>query len=205
MANEFRGEDFECLTENTEKYICFSVPIKKEHIDNETITCKIKFIDRFRFMPSSLSNLVDNLSEINIKDCKKFIDGKLNNRCKECNKSINDLTEKFPNTYKFCKGDINKFVLLLRKGVYPYEYMDSWERFNETSLPSKKDFYSELILEDISDNDYEHAQKVFKEYCKDMGDYHDLYVQTDTLLLAVFENFRNKCLEIYELDPSSFY
>ena len=62
--------------------------------------------------------------------------------------------------------------------------MDSWERFNETSLPPKKDFYSELTLEDISDKDYEHAQKVFKEYCTDMGDYHDLYVQTDTLLLA---------------------
>ena len=84
--------------------------------------------------------------------------------------------------------------------------MDSWERFNETSLPPKKDFYSELTLEDISDKDYEHAQKVFKEYCTDMGDYHDLYVQTDTLLLAdVFEKFREKCIEIYGLDPSYFY
>ena len=73
-------------------------------------------------------------------------------------------------------------------------------------MPSKKDFYSELILEDISDNDYEHAKKVFKEYCKNMGDYHDLNVQTDILLLAdVFENFRNKCIEIYGLDPSYFY
>ena len=60
----------------------------------------------------------------------------------------------------FCNGDLNKFLLLLRKGVYPYEYMDSWERFNETSLPPKKDFYSELILEDISDKDFLHAQKV---------------------------------------------
>ena len=83
--------------------------------------------------------------------------------------------------------------------------MDSWERFNETSLPPKKDFYSELTLEDISDKDYEHAQKVFKEYCTDMGDYHDLYVQTDTFLLAdVFEKFRDKCIEIYGLDPSYF-
>ena len=69
---------------------------------------------------------------------------------KECNgtanKSINDLIEKLPNTYQFCNGDLNKFVLLLRKGVYPYEYMDSWERFNETSLPPKKDFCSELTL-----------------------------------------------------------
>ena len=54
--------------------------------------------------------------------------------------------------------------------------MDSWERFNETSLPPKEDFYSELILEDISDADYAHAQKVFNEYCTDIGDYHDLYV-----------------------------
>ena len=80
----------------------------------------------------------------------------------------------------------------MRKGVYPYEYMDSWEGFNEISLPSKRDFYSELILEDISDSDYEHAKKVFKKYFKNIGDYHDLYVQPDTLLLAdVYENFRN--------------
>ena len=80
--------------------------------------------------------------------------------------------------HKFCNGDLNKFVMFLRKGVYPYEYMDSWERFNETSSPPKKDFYSELTFEDISDKDYKHAQKVFKEYCTDMGGYHDLYVQT---------------------------
>ena len=96
--------------------------------------------------------------------------------------------------------------MLLRKGVYPYEYMDSWEKFDETSLPPKKDFYSELILEDISDSDYEHAKKVFEKYCKNMRDYHDWYVQTDTPLLAdVYENYRNKCLEIYGLDPSYFY
>ena len=96
--------------------------------------------------------------------------------------------------------------MLLRKGVYPYEYMDSWERFDETSLPDKEAFYSELNLEDITDKDYEHAQKVWKVFgIKNLGEYHDLYVQSDTLLLAdVFENFRNKCLEIYELDPIYF-
>ena len=78
------------------------------------------------------------------------------------NKSINDLVEKFPNTYQFCNGDLNKFVLLLRKGVYPYEYMDSWEKFNETSLPPKKYFYSELILEDITDKDYAHETNALK-------------------------------------------
>ena len=79
-------------------------------------------------------------------------------------------------TYQFCNGDLNKFVLMLRKGVYPYEYMDSWEKFDETFLPPKKYFYSELNEEDISDADYLRAQKVFNEYCTDMSDYHDLYV-----------------------------
>ena len=78
--------------------------------------------------------------------------------------------------------------------------MDSWERFNETSLPPKKDFYSELTLEDISDKDYEHTQKVFKEYCTDMGDYHDLYVQTDTFLLPdIFENLETNALKYMDL------
>ena len=111
---------------------------------NKTITYKIKFADTCRFMPSKSSDLVDNLSEINNKDCKtcierkniksecKFIglkNNRLNYRCKECNgtstESINELTETFPNTYQFCNGDLNKFVFLLKKGVYPYECMDS--------------------------------------------------------------------------------
>ena len=144
--------------------------------------------------------------EKNIKsecECIGLKNNRLNYRCKECKgtstKSINELIEKFPRMYQFCNGDLNKFVLLLRKGVYPYEYMDSWERFNETSLPPKKDFYSELNLEDITDKDYNHAQKVFEEYCTDTGDY-DLYVQTDTLLLVdVFEKFRDKCLKYLDL------
>ena len=84
--------------------------------------------------------------------------------------------------------------------------MDGWERFNETSLPHKKALYIELYLEDITDEDYTHAQKVFEKLkLKNFGHYHDLYVQSDTLLLAdVFENFRNKCIEIYELDPAYF-
>ena len=84
--------------------------------------------------------------------------------------------------------------------------MDSWERFNGTSLPDTKAFYSKSNLEDITDKDYPHAQKVFKELkLKNLGDYHDLYVQSDTLLLAdAFENFRNKCIKIYKLDPAHF-
>ena len=96
--------------------------------------------------------------------------------------------------------------MLLRKGVYPYEYMDSWERFNETSLPPKKAFDSELNSEDIRDKDYLHAQKVWEEFgIWNWGEYHDLYVQTDTLLLAdVYKKIRDKCIEIYGLCPSYF-
>ena len=96
--------------------------------------------------------------------------------------------------------------MLLRKGVYPYEYMDSSEKFNETSLPSKKDFYSNLNMENIDNIDYRHGNNVFKRFkLKNLGEYHDLYVQSDTLLLAdVFENFRNTCLKVYELDPAHF-
>ena len=84
--------------------------------------------------------------------------------------------------------------------------MDSWERFGETSLPDKKSFYSKLYLEEITDKYYTHTQKVFDELkLNNLGDYHDLYVLGDTLLLAnVLENFRNKCIEIYELDPTHF-
>ena len=84
--------------------------------------------------------------------------------------------------------------------------MDSWEKFNETSLPSKEDFYSNLNMEDIDDIDYRHGNNVFKGFkLENLEDYHDLYVQSDTLLLAdVFENFRDMCLKEYELDPAHF-
>ena len=83
--------------------------------------------------------------------------------------------------------------MLLRKGVYPYEYMDSWEKFDETTLPPKEAFYSNLNLEDISDEDYVHVQKVWDVFkIKNLGKYLGFYVQSDTLLLAdVYENFRN--------------
>ena len=84
--------------------------------------------------------------------------------------------------------------------------MDSWEKFNETTKPSKEAFYSKLNLEGITDEDYNHAQKVCDLFeIRNLSEYHDLYFQSDTLLLAdVFENFRDKCIDIYEFDPSHF-
>ena len=84
--------------------------------------------------------------------------------------------------------------------------MDDWEKFNETSLPEKEDFYSHLNTEDIANPDYAHAKRVYKDFeIKNLGDYPELYVQSEKSLLAdVLENFRNICLEIYELDPARF-
>ena len=97
--------------------------------------------------------------------------------------------------------------MLLRKGIYSYENMDSRERFNETSLLVKKDFNSELNLEGSTDERYTHYKKVFKELgLKKLDDHYDLYVQCDTLLLSdVFKIFWNKYKEIYELEPAHFF
>ena len=81
---------------------------------------------------------------------------------KKIPKLINGLNEKFLNAYQFCNGDLNEFVLLVKKGVNLYEYMDSWERFDETSLPDKEAFYSKLNEEGITDKNYAHAQKVWE-------------------------------------------
>ena len=134
---------------------------------------KLKFIDSSRFMQSSLSELVDNMSgKFNSIECKSCTE---NNRCKECKKSIDELTKTFSSICQFCKGDLNKFVLLLRKGVYPYKYMDSWEKFNENTLPPNEAFYSNLNLEDISEEDCIRAQKVWSVFkIKNLGEYHYL-------------------------------
>ena len=140
-------------------------------------------------MQDSLSNLVDNLSEFKTK--------KLNNDV---------LIKRFYNTYQLSKNDINKFRLLLRKGACLCEHMDSWKRFNETELPSKDKFYSTLNLEDISADDYAHAINVWNTFnINNLGEYYDLYVKLDTALLCdIFENFRNKSIEIDKLDPAYF-
>ena len=111
------------------------------------------------------------MERINIKlefDFIEFKNNRLNYRCrecgKECSKLINEAIKKFSRLHQFGKGDLNKFVLLLRKGVYPYEYVDSWERFDEASLSDKKAFYSKQNDEGITDKDYAHGQKVLEVF-----------------------------------------
>ena len=90
---------------------------------------------------------------------------------------MEELIKTFPSVYQFCNGNLNKFVLLLRKGVFPYEYIDSWKNFDENTLPPKEDFYRDLNLEDISNEDYVRAQKVWDVFeFKNLCQYHDLYV-----------------------------
>ena len=221
LAREFEG-NFECLAENTEKYITFSVSIKKRIDDkNIDITYKIKFSDSFRFVATSLSKLVDNLTDNIHNDkcikCKsnlcfvRAINEKLIFKCIDCEKEYEkefnkELVERFANTYKFCDNDLNKFIMLLRKGVYPNEYIDGWDKFNEKIIPGKELFYSNLTLENIRETDYAHANNIFKKFnINNLGEYHDLYIRSDTLLLAdIFENFRQSCLKNYELDPAHF-
>ena len=172
-----------------------------------TMPCKLKFIDSKRFMANSLSNVADKLAEgihkIKCKDCDCFLeyesvkDNLMKYKCLSCNKDYSNkldekLKKRLKNTFEFSANDINKFILLLRKGVYPSEYMEDWEKFNETALPEKEEFYSNLNTEEITDADYMHAKRVCKDFeIKKIGEYHDLYLKSDILLLAdVFENFR---------------
>ena len=136
----------------------------------------LTFIDSFQFMSSSLDKLVSNLPAEALKYTSK----------------------------RFQKEKLN---LMTRKGIYPYDHMDSFEKFNKTELPTKEEFYSILIDEHISNDDYTHAQNVWNTFkLQTMGEYHDLYLKSDILLLAdVFENFRRTCIQYYKLDPCHYF
>ena len=136
----------------------------------------LAFIDSFQFMSSSLDKLVSNLPA----------------------EALKYTSERFKN---------EKLSLMTRKGVYPYDYMDSFNKFNKTELPTKEEFYSILIDEHISNEDYNHAQNVWNTFkLQTMGEYHDLYLKSDILLLAdVFENFRKTCIQYYKLDPCHYF
>ena len=134
------------------------------------------FLDSFQFMSSSLDNLTKTLPD----DAFIF--------------TQQEFTDE-------------EFNLMKQKGTYPYDYMDSFQKFNDTQLPIKKDFFSILYNEHISHEQYNHAQTVWNTFkLKTMGDYHDLYLKSDTLLLAdIFENFRKTCLQYYKLDPCHYF
>ena len=174
--------NIKCIPNNEEKYISFSkeIVVDSWEKDGKTFEVKheIRFLDSFKFMASSLAGLVDNLARSGM--------------------------EKFQNLKKEFKEN---FKLLTQKGVYPYDYMNCLEKFSETQLPIKEDFYSKLNDCNITDKEYKHAQDIWEKFgINNLGEYHDLYLKTDVLLLAdVFEEFRNICLENYNLDPAWYY
>ena len=133
----------------------------------------LKFIDSYQFMASPLANLAKALPD-----------------------------NKYIYTSEAFSGE--KLDLMKAKGVYPYDYMDSFQKFSQTQLPKRDDFYSLLTDEEISDSEYAHAGKVWERFgIENMGQYHDLYLKSDVLLLAdIFENFREQYLDTYGLDPA---
>ena len=174
-----------CIPNNDEKYISFSLKFE------------LKRITKWDFKTEEWKEVVVK-HEIRFLDSLKFTLSGLEGLVK--NLSREDLEE----TTRFFGEKID---LVSRKGVYPYEFMDDFEKFKKQSLPKKTSFFSRLKPEKISDEDFDHAQKVWKEFeLKNMGDFHDLYLKTDVLLLAdVMENFRKLCEKHYELDPAHFF
>ena len=169
-------EDVSVIAQNSEKFITFCLK-------------QLEFKDSFSFLSSSLDKLVK---------LTKY----------ENNEKRNEWTNHFKYSHlsSYVKDDYD-LDLLTDKGVYPYDYMNDFNKFNETTLPDKKEFYSRLGEEDIDDKDYERAKHIWEHFnIKNLGEYHDLYLKTDVLLLTdVFENFRNQCLIDYELDPAHYY
>ena len=181
LASKISGEKIDCIPNNEQKYISFTKYIVVGSYKNKdgnmfTKKFKIRFIDSFKFMASSLSKLADNLPE-----------------------------NRFLNLDREYNGE--KLKLAKRKGVFPYDWFDSIEKLKNTSLPPIEEFYSQLSREGISQEDYDHAIKVWNVFgCYNFKDYLELYNRIDVLLLAdIFENFRDICMGNYEIDPAYYF
>ena len=212
-----KGEDkqmnINAIPNNMEKYMAFMLG---NHLT---------FIDSFQFMSMSLDRLVDNITKCGkcdtcnpdkclkrlVKSKGRIVQHKTSfpcGECKDCKNTcktcINPNYDNLKYTSKTFKGNIN---LMARKGIYSYDHMDSFEKFNKTELPTKEDFYSILNNEHITDKQYEHAKNVWNTFeLKSMGEYHDLYLKSDVLLLVdVFENLRKTCIQYYKLDPCHYF
>ena len=174
--------DMEVIAKNEEDYISFSIKVPVDrYIDKngeeKDKLIELRFINSFKFMSSSLDSLTKDL----VRGGKKLF-------------GFEDYSQL-------------QYDLLTRKGVYPYEYINSLDRFNETQLPPIDAFYSNLNMSLISKDDYQHAQRVWGEFgIHNLGDYHDLYLRTNVVLQAnMYEAFRDTCLKHYKLDPAHIY
>jgi len=164
--------NIDCIPNTEEKYISFSKSIQDEE---GKLKHKLRFLDSFKFMASSLDKRVNNLKPEQFENVKKHF-------------------------------DVN-FDTLLRKGVFLYDCFNSLEKLNETHLPPKEAFHSKLNNSNITDDDFEHALKVWEHFkMTTFREYHDLYMKLNVLLLTdVFENFRSVCLKNYGFDPCWYF
>ncbi|XP_077278040.1 uncharacterized protein LOC143906113 [Temnothorax americanus] len=176
IANSFEGR-IDLLPLTKELYISFTKYVREGV--NWGNCAKLRFVDSFKFLSTSLERLASYLDK-----------GKL----KIMRSEFSELSE-------------SDFDLLTRKGVFPYEYVDGFDKLLVTELPPREDFYSSLTGETASESDYEHARNVWGCFrVRNLGEYSDLYLKTDVLLLAdIFENFRDTCIDTYGLDPAHYY
>ena len=178
IATAYEGR-VDVLPITKEKYISFTKTVNSTDDDDQKrkACIKLRFIDSYKFLSSSLDKLASFL------DTLKIVKAEYQNLSTE------------------------KFNLLTRKGIFPYEYIDCVDKLQDTRLPPRESFYSSLTGDTVSESEYAHAENVWKQFSiNTLGEYSDLYLKTDVLLLAdVFENFRDTCITSYGLDPAYYY
>ncbi|XP_071646039.1 uncharacterized protein [Temnothorax longispinosus] len=178
IATAYEGH-VDLLPITKEKYISFTKNVQSTE-DKDKKTCvKLRFIDSYKFLTASLDKLASYLSKDKLRILQR----------------------------EFCELSAENFNLLTRKGVFPYEYIDCVEKLEDLCLPPRDSFYSSLTGDTVSESDYAHAVDVWQRFfIRTLGDYSDLYLKTDVLLLAdIFENFRDSCVASYGLDPAYYY
>ena len=213
-----------CIPNNEERYISFSKKIKVDEYKDKDgkihdILFEIRFLDSFAFMSESLSSLSNNLhpKAKQIKNLNEIFN-KIENPSEEeinihlkvldkiNNENINELRKIYKNTSEHFKDD-NQFKYMITKGVYPYEFMSSYDRMYTSILPSQDKFYSRLNDSNISNLEYKIAQNVWDTFnCNHFIDYHNIYLASDVLLLSdIWETFKATCYKIYNLDCSYYF
>jgi hypothetical protein len=182
IATAFEGK-VDLLPINKEKYISFTKHVARtgERTESDEVrNCiRLRFIDSYKFLNSSLEKLASFLNINQLKILRS----------------------------EFSSLSNEDFELLTRKGIFPYEYVDHADKLNDLCLPPRESFYSSLTEQMVSQQDYAHAENVWQRFSiESLGEYSDLYLKTDVLLLAdIFENFREKSMKSYGLDPAHYY
>lgn len=185
-----KGSNLSCIPNNEERYISFSKKIIVDEYENDNkmkpVWFELRFIDTFAFMATSLESLAGNLKS----NCK----------------TVEDMRKVFKNTSEEFTDD-EQFLLMTEKGIYPYDYISSYDKLFDNQLPKRNMFYSRLSKTVCDKKDYEKAVNVWNVFkCETFLDYHNIYLKSDVLLLTdIWENFREVCFQNYALDCEYYY